>query len=171
MDKHNEPLSKDKIDLLLYMENAQRQEIRQRDARQQEIFKWTNSILIAIMGALLVTKQSEALIWGAYGLTGKLMASLIIIYLTYFSIRWQIRNRKYDSENGAVIQRIDYLLHFYDKDYFDPDAKISILPERWLKEYPRPKEKVTFLSRIKTFNITSATLIFGCLTLLMLWIQ
>jgi hypothetical protein len=166
-----ERLTKEKIDLLLYMDGVQRQEIRYKDERVHNIFTWSSSILIVVMGALIATKQSEVIIWGAYGLTGKIMASIIITFLAVFSVQWQIRNRKYIADNGAVIQRIDYLLHYYDKGYFDSKNKDSLFPEKWLQEYPMPKEKIHFFGRIKSLNYTSATFILGALTLLMIWVQ
>lgn len=171
MDNSTEELTKEKIDLLLYMDGVQRQEIRYRDERQHNIFTWSSSILIAVMGALIATKQSEVIIWGTYGLTGKIMASIIIAFLVFFSVQWQIRNRKYIADNGAVIQKIDYLLHYYDKGYFDPQNKESLFPEKWFQQYPTPKEKLNFFSRLKSLNYTSATFILGALTLLMIWVQ
>jgi ABC-type transport system involved in Fe-S cluster assembly fused permease/ATPase subunit len=153
------------------MDGVQRQEIRYRDERQHNIFTWSSSILIAVMGALIATKQSEVIIWGAYGLTGKIMASLIIAFLVFFSVQWQIRNRKYIADNDAVIQKIDYLLHYYDKGYFDPQNTESLFPEKWFQQYPTPKEKLNFWGRLKSLNYTSATFILGALTLLMIWVQ
>jgi hypothetical protein len=170
MEESTSQMTKEEIDLLIYMETTQRQEIRYREERQYNIFKWSSSILLALMGALLVTKPSESLIWVHYGLTGKIMASIIVILLVVFSVQWQIRNRRFYAENGAVIQRIDYLLHYYEKGYFDPAGKVAILPENWLRDYPTPKEKINFIGRMKSFNYTSATAVLGLLTLVMIWV-
>ena len=160
--------TKDKIDLLKHMELIQRQEARVYDERQYNIFKWSSSILLAVMGALLIIEPSESVVWGSYGLTGKVIASLVILLFVGFSIQWQIRNRKQYAENGAVVQRIDELLHFYEKGFFDPDGEVAIFPERW--KHSPTRGEINLVNRLKSLNYASATAILGLMTLVVIWI-
>lgn len=161
-------MTDEKIDLLKHMEMLQRQELNYRREMQYRIFTWSSTMLLAAIGTLLITKPSESPIFVPYGVWGRIMASLAIGLLVVFAVRWQALNRRWHSENGAVIQRIDDLLHYYDKGYFDPKGEMSILPEHWA-DYSR-KPMSTF-KIILTENYILATSLLGLLTLAVIWVS
>jgi hypothetical protein len=158
----------DKIDLLKHMELIQRDELNQRRELEYKVFAWSSNILLALIGALLITKQSEGVVWLSYGIWGRVVASITIASLVVFSMQWQNKNRKWHQENGSVIQRIDCLLHYYDKGYFDPTGEVTIFPENWRTGYTSTNLKI--VERLRSVNYISATALLGLLALIMIWI-
>jgi small-conductance mechanosensitive channel len=161
---------KDKVDLLKHMELIQRAEVRSRHEREHSVFNWSSNILLVLIGALLIVKPSEGAVWLAYGLWGKAIASIAVLALVWFSIQWQNRNRKWQRENGAVIQRIDRLLHYYDKGFFDPTGENAILPEHWWADH-YPTDTLTLAKRLTSTTFPAATAILGFLAVVMIWVS
>lgn len=160
----------DKIDLLKHMELIQRAEVRSRHEREQNVFSWSSNILLVLIGALLIVKPSEGAVWLAYGVWGKTIASMTVLVLVWFSIRWQNRNRRWQRENGAVIQRIDRLLHYYDKGFFDSAEETAILPEHWWTDH-YPTDTLTLAKRLTSTTFPAATAILGFLAIVMVWVS
>jgi len=156
--------AKERTELLKHMELIQRSELNYRREMEYKIFTWSNSILILIIGALLITKPSEGVFWLSYGYVGKLVASMAIFVLVLWSVRWQDKNRKLHIGNADVIKRIDFLLHYFEDGYFDT---ASILPKAWM-DYGN--EKVDLPTRLGTINYASATAFLGLLTIIMVWV-
>jgi len=159
---------KDKIDLLKHMELIQRSNVEYRSEREHNIFSWSSNILLVLIGALLITKPSESVVWTAYGLLGRVVASIAVALLVAFSIQWQNRNRKQRYENAEVIQRIDHLLHYYEKGYFDLKSEATILPERWVTVYPL--KDLSIAKRLRSTTYPAATAILGLLAIAMIWV-
>ena len=155
----------DKIDLLKHMEALQRQELNYRREMQYRIFTWSSTILLATIGAFL--NPSLRPDFKAYGVWGQIVPSLAIGVLVVYSIWWQILNRRWHWENGAVIQRIDHLLHYYDKEYFDPKAEAAILPEHWESYSKKP---ISTFGLLITENYIRATALLGALAVAVFWI-
>ena len=158
-----------RIDLLKHMELIQRQAAENRDEREFRIFSWTSNILLLLIGALLIAKPSEYVVWWEYGIWGRLVASIAVAFLVVFSMQWQNRNRKWRQENGRAIQRIDRLLHYYDSEYFDPAGEISVLPKEWETEYL--DKDLRIVRRLASTTYPSATAILGLLAVVMIWVS
>jgi hypothetical protein len=159
---------KDKIDLLKHMEMIQRSNVQHRIEREQSVFSWSSNILLVLIGALLIAKPSESAVWSSYGLWGRVVATIAVILLVTFSIQWQNRNRRLQRENGEVIQRIDHLLHYFEKGYFDPNGELTIFPEHWATAYPTKDLGVT--KRLRSTTFPAATAILGLLAIAMIWV-
>jgi len=168
MEDSQLPNVKDKIDLLKHMEKIQRDELNYRRDREHKIFTWSSNILLILIGALLITKPSESVVWLAYGFWGKVVTSVVVILLVVFSMQWQSRNRRWHAENGGVIQRIDYLLHYYEDGYFDPVGEITIFPGNWWTDYHTGDIRI--IKRLWSVNYVSATAVLGLLALAMIWV-
>ncbi len=160
---------KDKIDLLKHMELIQRSNVQYRSEREHNVFSWSSNILLVLIGALLITKPSESVVWSTYGLWGRIVASIAVVLLVAFSVQWQNRNRRQQRENGEVIQRIDHLLHYYEKGYFDPKGEITIFPEHWATVYPSKDLSIT--KRLRSTTYPAATAILGLLAIAMIWVS
>ena len=168
MQEIPDSIAEDKTDLLKHMEIIQRSELNYRREREYKIFIWSSNILLALIGVLLVTKPSESVVWLPYGLWGKIITSVIVMLLVIFSVKWQNRNRKWHTENGHVIQKIDSLLHYYERGYFDPTGEEAIFPENWWTDYPT--EDLRLVKRLRSVNYVSATAILGLLAIIMIWV-
>ena len=82
-----------KVELLKHFHQMARDEVNSFRERQDKIFTWSSSILFVVIGALLVIDQSKTLLWSSQGFAGKLIASLAVLVVVLFSIRWQQRCR------------------------------------------------------------------------------
>lgn len=161
--------SSDKIELLRFLYEDRIGEVKFLRERQEKIFAWSSNIFMALIGALLIIEPSKAPVW-AFTVQSKFVASLAIIVLIIFSMRWQQRTRRWHNESGQVIQSMQRLFHCYEKGYFDPNNEEFILfPLRWSNsEGEKPRN---FFQRMFAANFVSATVILGVLTIVMVWIR
>jgi hypothetical protein len=154
----------DKIDILKFIHQHQQGEKDYRREREHRIFTWSSGILLALIGALLIVKQSEMLVWKPYGIWGNAVASAVVVWVVVYSTAWQRRNNRFRSLNSDVISRIEVILHCHDKGYFADGA--PLLPDIWR---PNEKKRFAFLRRLFGFNYASATWLLGILALVMIW--
>jgi len=170
MDKDN-ALTENKMDILKFVFQDQRKEMEYRREREYRIFAWSSSIFTALIGALLITRQTGSVIWQTYGIWGNLVASIAVILITVYSGLWQTRNSRFRGQNAQVISRINKLLHCFEKGYFDNSGE-ALFPDEWTG-YGKSKSKSSFskfLARVFAVNYTSATVVLGVLALIMLWL-
>lgn len=159
--------SKTKIELLKYLHRDQREEIHYRREREYRVFTWSSSILLILIGALLITKQSENIVWEPYGNFGSVGASLAVVLLVAFSIRFQFKNHKYRGQNARIVARINMLLHCFDEGFFDSEETSSLFPKNWIY-YGRHHDKLR--DRLFQANFTAATFLLGVIAVAMIWI-
>ena len=168
----NEPLTTEtRIDLLKFIFQDQRHEIAYRRERGYRIFTWSSSILSALIGALLITKQSGVVIWDAYGVWGNAVASFAVILITVYSMLWHSRNNTFRGQNAQVLSKISRLFHCFDQGYFD-DSDSALFPVEWAK-YGRSGDPSSFrrlLRKLFGVNYSSATALLGILALIMIWL-
>jgi hypothetical protein len=170
MDNDN-PLTENKIDILKFVFQDQRNEIQYRREREYRIFTWSSSILSALIGALLITRQTGSIIWQPYGAWGNLVASAAVALITIYSVLWHSRNNRFHGQNAQVLSRINKLLHCFEKGYFD-NSGTALFPDAWT-DYGKGMSISSFrklLRRIFAVNYTSATVLLGILALIMIWL-
>jgi hypothetical protein len=167
--KETVQLSEEKVDLLKHIELTQRDDLKYHRDFQYKIFVWSGNILLILIGALLITKPTENIVWTIYGFLGRLTASLTVIAIVIFSVKWQNRHRKWHQENRQVISKIDILLHCYEKGYFASSEEISLFPERWNDS--SEMEDISIFKRIRNVNYISATMFLGLLAVVMIWVS
>jgi len=154
-----------KLDILKFVHQDQRNEMKYRREREYRIFTWSSSILLALIGALLITKQSENLVWKPYGGWGNIVASAAVVLIVAYSTMWQFRNSRFRGYNAQVVSHIDILLHCHEEGYFDPEGA-ALFPDHW-RNYGRD---ATLHDRLFSVNYISAVLLLGVLALIMIWI-
>ena len=154
-----------KLDILKYVHQAQRNEIDYRREREYRIFTWSSSILLALIGALLITKQTENLVWKPYGGWGNIVASAAVVLIVAYSTVWQFRNSRFRGHNAQVVSRIDVLLHCFEEGYFDPEGA-ALFPDHWRGFGQGAKLR----ARLFGANYVSAVLLLGVLALIMIWV-
>jgi hypothetical protein len=160
-----------KTDILKFVFQDQRNEMQYRREREYRIFTWSSSILSALIGALLITKQTGTMIWQPYGVFGNIVASAAVALITIYSVLWHFRNSKFRGQNAQVISRINKLLHCFEKGYFDKSGS-ALFPSEWI-DYGKDGKRSSLqklLGRIFAVNYTSATVLLGILALIMIWL-
>jgi len=169
--EHNSLETGNKLDILKFIFQDQRNEMQYRREREYRIFTWSGSILSALIGALLITKQTGSMIWQPYGIWGNTIASAAVVLIMVYSILWHSRNNRFRGQNAQVISRINRLLHCFEKGYFD-NSETALFPEEWAGYGRRksPSSLGRFLKRILAVNYTSATILLGILALCMIWL-
>jgi hypothetical protein len=157
-----------KLDLLKHLHVKAREEINYHRERQDKVFKWSSNILLLVIGTLLVVDSTKSFLWSQQGIVGKVIASITILIVVVFSIQWQQRNRKWQEESVEVLERIETLLHCFDKGYYGTPDDIALYPERWAE--PRDLHKrLSLTERIFRVNYVSAIALLGILAIAMVW--
>ena len=168
--EHEDPLVETKMDVLKFIHQDQRSEMQYRREREYRIFTWSGSILSALIGALLITKQTD-IIWKSYGLWGNLVASIAVLLIVIYSTLWHFRNERFRGQNAQVVSRIDKLLHCFDKGYFTSDDT-ALFPDEW-GDYGKSGTSSAFRrmrNRLFAANYISATILLGILAVIMIWL-
>jgi hypothetical protein len=165
--KQEDISTSEKIEILRHIHLMQRDEIMYRRDREFKVFTWCSSILFALIGALLITKQSEAIVWESYGFLGKTIASMAVIALVIFSIKWQNTQKNFARKNARVIANINKLLYCFEDAIFSPQEGESILPKEWA-DWGKSKPKSS--TRLFQSNKITATALLGVFAVLMIWI-
>lgn len=161
-----------KLDILKFVYQDQRDEMKFRRERAYRIFTWSSTILSALIGVLLITKQTETVIWKTYGIWGNVVASITVVLIVFYSIFWQQRTSRYRSLNAQVISRISRIFHFFDDGFFDSEEG-AIFPDEWKASGQQLKEVSMFrliVGRLFKANYISATFLLGILAIIMIWL-
>ena len=157
--------AKTKLDILKFVHQDQKNEMEYRREREYRIFTWSSSILLALIGALLITKQTENLVWKPYGGWGNIVASAAVVLIVAYSTMWQFRNSRFRGHNAQVVSHIDVLLHCFEEGYFDPEG-VALFPDHW-RDFGRGAK---LRGRLFGVNYVSAVLLLGVLALIMIWV-
>ncbi len=165
------------IDLLKFFYSQSKDEIVFLRKRQDKIFAWSSNLLVAFIGILLIIDSSKELAWGKLGLIGRLTASIAVIAITVFSVRWQERNRTWQEENKTVVNRIAILLHCFDEGYFQAGenrelSNVTLFPKRWNNEDPEyRKMNKNVWEKLLPINNLSITYLLSILAIILIWLQ
>lgn len=109
---------------LLHMYQGQLAELSFRRSRENEIFNWSSTILIAFIGvALLFTDETRAVLLREW--FGACIAAAVMILVTRFSIKWQMKQRDYLAKTQQILVNIERALGFYEH------PKVAY-PEEWM---------------------------------------
>jgi hypothetical protein len=157
----------DKIDILKFFRSAQHNELMYRRERAYKIFTWSSNILLALIGALLITKQSESPFFAVYGIWGKVIVSGAVLTIVAYTIYWQTENRRWHKQNSRIMARIDNIFRLYDENYYTSGDNSTILPKE-LKGWG--SETVNLRTQLFSTNYASATALIGVLAILMIWL-
>jgi hypothetical protein len=158
----------DKIGILKHVQELQRHELMYRREREFRIFTWSSTILVALIGALLVVRQSETIVLQSYGIWGKVVATLAIVALVFFSVKWQNRQRSFARKNAKSIARMSKLLHCFEEGFFDPKENGALYPKEWANW---GKDNSKMITRFFRANKITATTLLGILAVTMIWVS
>jgi hypothetical protein len=82
--------------------SEQRSELTHHRNRRQQIFVWSNSVLLAIFGAALATPPESNAFSIKIGLPERILVSILVIMFTGFSISWQWHHRKREVRHQHI---------------------------------------------------------------------
>lgn len=155
--------------VLIHLHKKARGEIDFLRMRQDSVFQWSSSLLLLVIGALLVIDSTELTIWSGLGVIGQVIASLALLIIVLFSVRWQQRNRQWQEESVEVMERIEALFRCYEKGYYSKEDDAALFPERWAD--PRDPNKRLGWRRLFRVNYVSAVVLLGALAIAMVWLS
>jgi len=162
-------LSQDaRLDVLKHLHSRAYDQISFHRQRQDKIFLWSSNVFLLVIGALLIVDQATSVAWSGQGFLGKTVASVAILVLLVFSMRWQQRNREWQEESVEVLDNIEHLFHCFDEAYFGTPDGVPLFPKRWEKQ-PGSERRLNLAQRIVRVNYVSATFLLGILTIAMIW--
>lgn len=151
-----------KIDILIHFQNTQYQELMFRRKREFNIFLWTATVFIVLIGTLLTLETSNILLWQSYGICGKAAICLIVLLMVFISISWQNRERRFSYTNCKVIVKINSALQAFENNaYMATDD--TLFPERWKKWGTKP---LTNYKRFIRGNYITTTWFLGLLAII-----
>mgnify|MGYP001628024746 FL=1 len=154
-----------KINVLIHFQNVQYQELFYRRKFEFHIFLWTAIIFIVLSNSILI-ETTNSLLWKDFGCSGKLLMSGLIFFISFFSIKWQNKEREYSHRTCRVIAKISRALKAFDKNYFIKED--TLFPEKW-KYWGN--DHLYILSRYFKPNFVTVTWILGMFTILIVWLQ
>lgn len=141
--------------LLLHMYQDQRDQLAFRRAREDAVFTWTATLLLAFVGAaLLVGADDRPALLRTPG--GVALASLSLALLTAFSVTWQLKQRRLMAEHQKRLVAIQEDLGCFSDDR----AGEARFPEEW-RGWGRTN--VTLRERLLRPSKIAATVLIGAL--------
>lgn len=153
-----------KINVLIHFQNVQYQELFYRRKFEFHIFLWTAIIFIVLSNSILI-ETTKNVLWKDFGFCGKLLMSGLIFFISFFSIKWQNKEREYSHRTCKVIAKISKGLKAFDKNYYIKGD--TLFPEKW-KFWGN--DDLYILSRYFKPNFVTVTWILGLITILILWL-
>lgn len=119
-------LTDTKVSILLNTLDFQLKEIQRRQDREQQIFQWSTSLLLGILG-VIIALSDRALSLQFLAMI-KLLATIMVVMPIGFSILWILRLSRQAVGNAEVVERVEGLLHLFKNDYYGIQ---SPYPETW----------------------------------------
>lgn len=155
-------MTESELETLRHLQTKQREELQYRRSREFQIFTWSVTLLLAVIAAVLV-KPPEVLSRGGTAL--RAVASIIVAGLTFYSLHWQLYQRKSAATHARVLAKMAEKLGAFDPAAFGgPD---SLYPDHW-RDWG--KHYLTFREQLSRPSKLSATLLVGAIALVSLWL-
>lgn len=145
------------LDRLRHMYEAQCKELEFRRGRQNEAFRLGTAVFAAVIGAtLFVSGGDQPLFERSY--VASMLVSVVLVGVIVFSLKWQMKQRRYAGENQKALVKIQLAM-----GYFDGRAAF---PEEWNEWGTRYQ---TLGSQLKQPSKELATLCLGIASILSVW--
>jgi len=116
----------DKTSIVLYALDYNIKEIHRREEKQQQLFEWSTSLLLAAFGAVVALSSRSSPL--PYTIPIKLIATALIAVPTFlFAYRILLHTRG-SVANAKAVERIQELLHLFEDGYY---GIRSPYPQEW----------------------------------------
>ncbi len=146
----------ERLETLKYAYNEQRSELDFRRRRENEIFTWSATILVVILGGLLSSQGQMALFTTRSPVLVRVLATVVILGLALFSVLWQQKTCRLRARNEQVLVHIAEEMGCF---LFGPDGK-SLYPNQWRlwgSRYLSLPSQLTSASRICATTLLAIT--------------
>jgi hypothetical protein len=124
--KTQDYLTDTKVNILLNALDFQIKEIQRRQDREQVIFQWSTSMLLAIFAAIIALAGHISST--TYPVILKTLASVMVSFPILFSIFWIFRLSEQATNNAGVVEVIEDILYLFEEGYYGPK---SPYPKAW----------------------------------------
>ena len=104
----------DKTEILLHSLDSQIKIIEQGEEREQQLFQWSTSLLLASFGAVVALSDRPSTL--PFAGTVKLLATALIAVPVGLSITWIFRRSSRSVKNAEVVERIEKRLHLFEDE-------------------------------------------------------
>jgi len=148
-------------DLLKHLYEDQRKELDYRRTRENQIFTWSATVLLALIGGALVTKATENVL-SRIGQTGVTAAIVLVFAFTAYTIYWLIHERRLIRAHQRVLARIAAKRGWFDEKQIDSEK--PILPQEWRQLGTSTRERIGGIGKI------AITCCLGLVAITMLWL-
>ena len=116
----------DKTEILLKVLDDQIRSIERGEEREQQLFQWSTSLLLAAFGVVVaLSDRSQAL---PFPIVVKSLATVLIVVPVFLSIIWIFRRSRRSVKNAEAIERIEKSLRLFEDGYYGVD---SPYPRAW----------------------------------------
>jgi hypothetical protein len=144
----------DRSQVLLHMYEDQCNQLAFRRSRENEIFTWTASLLLAFVGGvLLVSSDNRAAFLQT--VSGVILASVTLLLVMMFSVIWQSKQRKHVAEHQKTLVLIQQEIGCFSGD----KAKFPDDWQNWGKRHVALRERLWHPSKI------AATVLIGMIAI------
>ena len=106
----------------------QRRELDFRRGREQQIFTWSATVLLAATGGILASSWQNSTL-SKLGVTGIVVTAVAIAAFTLYSIVWQHYQRKYLLQNQRVLAKVAVKRGWFEER--TADGQDTIMPAAW----------------------------------------
>lgn len=108
--------SSDKTEVLLRALDNQIKSIERGEEREQQLFQWSTSLLLAAFGAIVaLSDRSHAL---PFPIAVKSLATVLIVVPVFLSIAWIFRRSRRSVRNAEAVERIEKSLRLFEEGYY-----------------------------------------------------
>lgn len=117
----------ERLETLKYAYDEQRSELDFRRRRENEVFTWSATILVIILGGLLSSPGQKALLTTNSSAVVRVLATIVILGLAVFSVSWQQKICRLRARNEQILVQIAEEMGCFLPG---PTGK-SLYPDQW----------------------------------------
>src|SRR5262245_4200066 len=115
-------------DSLEIMYEDQRKELEYRRNREYQIFTWSATILLALIGGSLVSRSKDSVL-SNIGPLGSALAVLVILAFTVYVLCWLLHQRRCMRAHQRVLAQIALKRGWFQE--LTEDGRRRLLPDAW----------------------------------------
>jgi hypothetical protein len=145
-----------KVDILKHAYTSEAEWIRERREREYQVFAWTNSVLLLVIGAFIVVNPTNKNVLDIFD---KVALSAAMIVLTTASYIWQRRSRNQVVAGARILSRILDNLRLREPGYFGEEPVFPPLEKKTVQDTWRQKVGLTLYSGTTVFMATLACVV------------
>jgi hypothetical protein len=148
-------------DTLKLLYDEQRKELEYRRNREYQIFTWSATVLLALIGGSLVSRSKDSVL-SAIGPVGVYLAVAAVLAFTIYVLVWLLHQRRLMRAHQRVLAQIALKRGWFDE--VSNDAR-PLLPRAWKELGNADNGKVGGLGKM------AITLFLGIVASVMVWLS